>query len=183
MMAIHLDQRIVALNIFNRYVMNLLTQDKYVKKLSLLNPIHFLALGFGSGKAAKAPGTFGTLAAVPVVLLMQQLTLTNYLIITCISMLAGFYICGKAAKDMGVHDHGAIVWDEVVGLMITMIAAPLGFVWLVLGFVLFRFFDIVKPWPIRWLDAKVHGGFGIMIDDVLAGVFSLIGVQLAVYYL
>jgi phosphatidylglycerophosphatase A len=68
-------------------------------------------------------------------------------------------------------------------LMITMIAAPLGFIWLALGFVLFRFFDIIKPWPIRWLDAKVHGGFGIMIDDVLAGVFSLIGVQLAVYYL
>ena len=173
----------VALYISNVNIMRLLTQDKFVKKLSLVHPIHFLALGFGSGKAAKAPGTFGTLAAIPLVLLMQQLSLTHYLIITCISMLAGFYICGKAAKDMGVHDHGAIVWDEVVGLMITMIAAPLGFMWLALGFVLFRFFDIVKPWPIRWLDAKVHGGFGIMIDDVLAGVFSLIGVQLAVYYL
>lgn len=163
--------------------MRLLTQDKFVNKLSLTNPIHFLALGFGSGKAAKAPGTFGTLAAVPIVLLMQQLSLGHYLLITILSMLAGFYICGKAAKDMGVHDHGAIVWDEVVGLMITMIAAPAGFVWLVLGFVLFRFFDIIKPWPIRWLDAKVHGGFGIMIDDVLAGIFALIGVQLAIYFL
>ncbi|GGP41123.1 phosphatidylglycerophosphatase A [Shewanella algicola] len=163
--------------------MKLLTQDKFVHKLSLANPIHFLALGFGSGKVAKAPGTFGTLAAVPLVLLMQQLSLTPYLLITVLCMLAGFYICGKAAKDMGVHDHGAIVWDEVVGLMITMTAAPSGFVWLVLGFVLFRFFDIIKPWPIRWLDAKVHGGFGIMIDDVLAGIFALIGVQLAVYYL
>ncbi|GGP42949.1 phosphatidylglycerophosphatase A family protein [Shewanella saliphila] len=163
--------------------MKLLTQDKFVLKLSLTNPIHFLALGFGSGKAAKAPGTFGTLAAVPLVLLMQQLSLTPYLLISVLCMLAGFYICDKAAKDMGVHDHGAIVWDEVVGLMITMIAAPAGFVWLVLGFVLFRFFDIIKPWPIRWLDAKVHGGFGIMIDDVLAGIFALMGVQLAVYYL
>lgn len=163
--------------------MKLITQDKFVNKLSLANPIHFLALGFGSGKAAKAPGTFGTLAAVPLVLLMQQLSLMPYLLITVLSMLAGFYICDKAAKDMGVHDHGAIVWDEVVGLMITMIAAPAGFVWLLLGFVLFRFFDIIKPWPIRWLDAKVHGGFGIMIDDVLAGIFALIGVQLAVYFL
>ena len=163
--------------------MKLITQDKFVNKLSLSNPIHFLALGFGSGKAAKAPGTFGTLAAVPLVLLMQQLSLMPYLLITVLSMLAGFYICDKAAKDMGVHDHGAIVWDEVVGLMITMIAAPVGFVWLLLGFVLFRFFDIIKPWPIRWLDAKVHGGFGIMICDVLAGIFALIGVQLAVYYL
>lgn len=162
--------------------MKLLTQDKFVKKLSLANPIHFFALGFGSGKVAKAPGTFGTLAAVPIVLLMQLLSQPQYILLTLVSMLAGFYICGKAAKDMGVHDHGAIVWDEVVGLMITMIAAPPGLPWLLLGFVLFRFFDIIKPWPIRWLDAKVHGGFGIMIDDVLAGVFALLGVQLAALY-
>lgn len=163
--------------------MNLFTQDKDVKKLSLLNPVHFLALGFGSGKAAKAPGTFGTLAAVPVVLLMQQLSLMPYLVITLICSLAGVYICGQAAKDMGAHDHGAIVWDEVVGLMITMIAVPANWLWLAIGFALFRFFDIIKPWPISWLDAKVDGGFGIMIDDVLAGVFALISLQLMVYYL
>ena len=154
--------------------MRLLTQDKFVKKLSLANPIHFLELGFGSGKAAKAPGTFGTLAAVPIVLLMQQLSLTNYLIITCISMLAGFYICGKAAKDMGVHDHGAIVWDEVVGLMITMIAAPLGFMWLALGFVLFRFFDIVKPFPVSYFDKKHKNSFGVVMDDVCAGFYVVL---------
>ena len=163
--------------------MNILTQDKHVKKLSLWNPIHFLALGFGSGKVAKAPGTFGTLAAVPIVLLMQQLSLMPYLIITCICIIAGVYICGKTAKDMGVHDHGSIVWDEVVGLMITMLAVPDSWEWLAIGFGLFRFFDIIKPWPIRWLDAKVHGGFGIMIDDVLAGIFALIGVQLFVHFL
>jgi phosphatidylglycerophosphatase A len=83
---------------------------------------------------------------------------------------------------MGVHDHGAIVWDEVVGLLITMIAAPAGWGWLLVGFGLFRFFDIIKPWPIRWLDAKVHGGFGIMIDDVLAGVFSFICLQGLVWF-
>ncbi|MFB2800065.1 phosphatidylglycerophosphatase A family protein [Shewanella seohaensis] len=157
--------------------MKLLSQDQALSRLSLKNPIHFLALGFGSGLAAKAPGTFGTLAAVPLYLLLAQLPLSWYLAVTLICVLAGIYICDKAAKDMGVHDHGAIVWDEVVGLLITMIAAPAGVIWLVVGFVLFRFFDIIKPWPIRWLDAKVEGGFGIMIDDVLAGIFALIGVQ------
>ncbi|MFV0596519.1 phosphatidylglycerophosphatase A [Shewanella sp.] len=157
--------------------MKLLSQDQALSRLSLKNPIHFLALGFGSGLAAKAPGTFGTLAAVPLYLLLAQLPLSWYLAVTLVCVLAGIYICDKAAKDMGVHDHGAIVWDEVAGLLITMIAAPAGVLWLVAGFVLFRLFDIIKPWPIRWLDAKVEGGFGIMIDDVLAGIFALIGVQ------
>lgn len=157
--------------------MKLLSQDQALSRLSLKNPIHFLALGFGSGLAAKAPGTFGTLAAVPLYLLLAQLPLSWYLAVTLVCVLAGIYICDKAAKDMGVHDHGAIVWDEVAGLLVTMIAAPAGVLWLVVGFVLFRLFDIIKPWPIRWLDAKVEGGFGIMIDDVLAGIFALIGVQ------
>ncbi|WP_076543018.1 phosphatidylglycerophosphatase A [Shewanella sp. UCD-KL21] len=163
--------------------MKFISTDPAVKKLTLTNPVHFLALGFGSGLAAKAPGTFGTLAAVPIVYLMSFLSLPAFIFITLISCLVGIYICDKAAKDMGVHDHGAIVWDEVAGLMITMIAAPAGVIWLVVGFGLFRFFDILKPWPIRWLDAKVHGGFGIMIDDVLAGIFSLICLQLLAYYI
>ncbi|MGS0690984.1 phosphatidylglycerophosphatase A family protein [Shewanella sp. 0m-4] len=162
--------------------MNLLSKDPVLAKLSLKNPIHFLALGFGSGLAAKAPGTFGTIAAIPLYLLMAPLSLPWYIGLTVICMLAGFYICDKASKDMGVHDHGAIVWDEVVGLLITMIAAPAGWQWLAIGFLLFRLFDILKPWPIRWLDAKVHGGFGIMIDDVLAGIFSLLCLQGLAYY-
>lgn len=160
--------------------MKLLSQDQALSRLSLKNPIHFLALGFGSGLAAKAPGTFGTLAAIPVYLLLAQLPLAWYLAVTLVCVIAGIYICDKAAKDMGVHDHGAIVWDEVAGLLITMIAAPAGILWLAVGFVLFRLFDILKPWPIRWLDAKVEGGFGIMIDDVLAGVFALICLQVIV---
>lgn len=161
--------------------MKLLSQDQALSRLSLKNPIHFLALGFGSGLAAKAPGTFGTLAAVPLYLLLAQLPLSWYLAVTLVCVLAGIYICDKAAKDMGVHDHGAIVWDEVAGLLITMIAAPAGILWLAVGFVLFRLFDILKPWPIRWLDAKVEGGFGIMIDDVLAGIFALICLQVIVF--
>lgn len=163
--------------------MTFLTQDANVAKLSLKNPVHFLALGFGSGLVAKAPGTFGTLAAVPLYLLLAQLSLPWYLAITVCCSVIGIYICGQAAKDMGVHDHGAIVWDEVAGLLITMIAAPQGVIWLAIGFGLFRFFDIVKPWPIRWLDAKVHGGFGIMIDDVLAGVFAFLSLQLIIFWL
>jgi phosphatidylglycerophosphatase A len=158
--------------------MNWFSKDQALTRLSLKNPVHFLALGFGSGLAAKAPGTFGTLAAIPLYLLMAQLPLAWYLGLTLLSVLAGIYICDKAAKDMGVHDHGAIVWDEVAGLLITMIAAPAGWIWLLVGFGLFRFFDIIKPWPIRCLDAKVEGGFGIMIDDVLAGVFAFIGLQI-----
>ncbi|WP_413473023.1 phosphatidylglycerophosphatase A [Shewanella baltica] len=157
--------------------MKWLSKDQVLTRLSLKNPVHFLALGFGSGLAAKAPGTFGTLAAIPLYLLMAPLPLAWYIGLTLVGVFAGFYICGKAAQDMGVHDHGAIVWDEVVGLLITMLAAPSGWGWLLVGFGLFRFFDIIKPWPIRWLDAKVEGGFGIMIDDVLAGVFAFICLQ------
>ncbi|MBT1443390.1 phosphatidylglycerophosphatase A [Shewanella sp. JM162201] len=162
--------------------MGIFSDDAALKRLSLRNPWHFLALGFGSGLAKKAPGTFGTLAAVPLYLLLSPLPLFWYLMVTAVAVVAGVYICDRAAKDMGVHDHGAIVWDEVAGLLITMIAAPAGIVWLVAGFVLFRIFDILKPWPIRVLDAKVHGGFGIMIDDVLAGVFALGCLQLLAYY-
>nr|WP_252732028.1 phosphatidylglycerophosphatase A [Paraglaciecola arctica] len=140
----------------------------------MLNPVHFLALGFGSGLAAKMPGTFGTLAALPlVVLLSHYASFSIYLGVTILVSVAGIWICGKAADDMKVHDDSSIVWDEVAGMLITMIAVPLSWQTLAIGFVLFRFFDILKPWPISYLDKHVHGGFGIMIDDVLAGVFAL----------
>ena len=155
--------------------------DPALSKLSLKNPIHFLALGFGSGLAPKAPGTFGTLAALPLYFLMMNLSLPVFVALTLIITIAGFWICDIAAKDMQVHDHGAIVWDEVAGMLITMIAAPVGLLPLVVGFVLFRFFDIIKPWPIKLLDRHVKGGFGIMIDDVLAGVFAAICLQ-AIHY-
>tara|TARA_B110001452_G_scaffold265072_1_gene269148 strand:+ start:109 stop:603 length:495 start_codon:yes stop_codon:yes gene_type:complete len=155
--------------------------DPALSKLSLKNPIHFLALGFGSGLAPKAPGTFGTLAALPLYFLMMNLSLPVFVALTLIITIAGFWICDIAAKDMQVHDHGAIVCDEVAGMLITMIAAPVGLLPLVVGFVLFRFFDIIKPWPIKLLDRHVKGGFGIMIDDVLAGVFAAICLQ-AIHY-
>ena len=152
----------------------------------LSNPIHFLALGFGSGLIKPAPGTWGTLAAVPVYLLLLQILpsgLLPYLAVLLVSFIIGVYLCGKTAKDVGVHDHGAIVWDEFVGLWITMTLIPFSWLNLLLGFLLFRLFDIVKPWPIKLLDKHVHGGFGIMIDDVLAGIFAWVILMLSQPYI
>ena len=136
-------------------------------------PVHFLALGFGSGLIPWAPGTWGTLAAIPLYLLLAQLSLPWYLLAVLLAFAVGVYLCDVTARDAGVHDHPAIVWDEVVGYLITMAAVPLGWQWVLAGFVWFRVFDIVKPWPISLLDRYVKGGFGIMIDDVLAGLFAL----------
>ncbi len=136
------------------------------------NPVHLLASGFGSGLAPRAPGTFGTLAAIPIVLLAQLLPVWLYVAVTLLMFVAGIFICGRAARDWGVSDHPAIVWDEIVGLLVTMSLAPLGALWLLAGFVLFRVFDIAKPWPIGALDRRVHGGLGIMLDDVVAGIFA-----------
>lgn len=157
--------------------------DRHIRKrVSLANPIHFLALGFGSGLAPKAPGTFGTIAAIPLVYLLGYSTsLTGYLLVTLIASVIGIWLCGKTAHDMMVHDDSSIVWDEIAGLLITMIAVPLSWQTVLLGFALFRIFDILKPWPISYLDARVHGGFGIMIDDILAGLFALVIMHITLY--
>ena len=148
------------------------TQNKV--SFNLKQPIQFLALGFGSGLAPKAPGTFGTLAAIPLFLLLAMLTPLFYFIAVMVLSLAGIYICDNAAKAVGVHDHPAIVWDEFVGYFITMFMVPVSWQSVLVGFLLFRFFDILKPWPISFIDKKMTGGFGIMLDDILAGLFSLI---------
>ena len=147
------------------------------------NPIHFLAFGLGSGAAPKAPGTFGTLAAViPFYFILQHLTNQQYLFMLIITSIVGIFLCHKTAKDLGVHDHSGIVWDEFVGYWITMWLAPTGWLYIVLGFALFRLFDILKPWPISWLDKNVGGGFGIMVDDILAGVMSLVILQALAHF-
>lgn len=146
----------------------------------LANPANFLGLGAGSGLAPFAPGTFGTIAAIPLVMLMPN----NVLIYTALVLVlfaAGVWICDTCANNLGVHDHPAIVFDEWVGYMITMIFAPKSFLFLAIGFALFRFFDIVKPWPIGYVDKHVAGGMGIMIDDVIAGVFAAIVLQLIIF--
>lgn len=140
------------------------------------SPANFLALGFGSGLAPTAPGTFGTLAAVPLWFLMPG-ALVPYLLITGVLFVVGIWCCGACARALGVHDHGAIVWDEIVGYFITMLAVPHDLLWAVVGFALFRLFDVWKPWPIRVIDRKVDGGLGIMLDDVLAAAFAGIVMQ------
>jgi phosphatidylglycerophosphatase A len=148
------------------------------------HPANLFALGFGSGLAPKAPGTFGTLAALPIYwLLLQPLSLPWLLTVVVVSFILGIWFCGAAAEKLGVHDHPGIVWDEFVGLWISCIALPCGWLWLLAAFVLFRFFDILKPWPIRWLDSKVPGGLGIMVDDVLAGLFALALLQIAAVWI
>lgn len=138
---------------------------------------YWLAVGFGSGLASKAPGTAGTLVAVPIYLAMVNLAQWQYLAAVLVLFVLGVWICDVVARQMGVHDDPSIVWDEIVGYLITMTGAPPGWFWVIAGFVMFRLFDILKPWPIRVVDKKVKGGMGIMLDDVLAAVFALIVLQ------
>lgn len=140
-------------------------------KRVLKDPIYCLAFGFGSGLSPVAPGTFGTLAAMPIYgILAFFLNAKAYLLITLIAFVAGIFICGKVSGDLGEHDYSGIVWDEIVGYFLTMFLVPLHWVWMLLGFFLFRLFDIWKPMPIKWIDKRVGGGLGIMLDDVLAAV-------------
>ncbi len=134
------------------------------------SPTLMLAFGFGSGLSKYAPGTLGTIAAFPLWWLLTQLSQPLYLGLVLVAAIVGVSICGRAAEQLGVHDHGGIVWDEFVGLWVAMAFLPVSPVSLVLGFSLFRFFDIVKPWPISWLDKNISGGLGIMIDDIAAGL-------------
>ena len=161
------------------------TQDKQAVPVRLLlNPLHAMSLGFGSGLSPKMPGTVGTLTgALIYFFLMPSHDWLIYGAIVIAGFAIGIFICGYTAKALNVHDHPAIVWDEIIGYWLTMLLVPKTWEWLVIGFVLFRFFDIVKPWPISILDKKVKGGFGIMIDDIIAALFSLLIIQIFLYLL
>lgn len=149
------------------------------QRISLANPVHLLAVGFGSGLAPAMPGTFGSLAAIPLVWgLASWVSLSSYVAVTLIACILGIWLCGRTAEDMGVHDDASIVWDEIAGMLITLLAVPLSWQNLLAGFVLFRLFDILKPWPISYLDKHVHGGTGIMLDDILAGVAACVSLHL-----
>jgi phosphatidylglycerophosphatase A len=132
--------------------------------------LHLLAFGLGAGLAPVAPGTFGTLIAVPAWWLVSGWPPVWQAGLILVMFVLGIPLCGYSARRLGVHDHPGIVWDEVVGYFVTMLAAPAGWSWMIVGFVAFRAFDILKPWPIRVLDRRLRGGFGIMVDDVAAGV-------------
>lgn len=149
----------------------------------LRNPVHLLSLGFGTGLAPRAPGTFGTLAALPFYLLMHGLPTWVYALCCAGLFVVGVWLCGATARTLGVHDHPGIVWDEVVGYLLTLVAVPYDWRWLLLGFALFRLFDIWKPWPIRNVDRNLRGGLGIMMDDLLAAVYASIVMQVILHVL
>ena len=138
----------------------------------LTDPVHFLAFGFGTGLAPFAPGTFGSLPGLLLFWLTLDFGLYVQLGIAAGLAVAGVWICGESARRIGVHDHGGIVWDEIVGMYLVLIVTPFALLPWLLAFVLFRAFDIVKPWPIRDLDHRIKGGAGIMLDDLVAALYA-----------
>ncbi len=150
--------------------------------VELKNPIHLASLGLGSGLASRAPGTWGTLAALPFAWLLSLLNVEWRLSLIIIAFAFGIWCCDQTAKKLKMKDPSCIVWDEFVGLWITLALVPWERAWPLLGFVLFRIFDVFKPWPISVFDKKVTGGLGIMLDDVIAGVFAAAVLQLIIFY-
>jgi len=154
------------------------SQGHFARRV-MTDPVHFLAFGFGTGLAPIAPGTVGSLLGVLLAWLTRDLGLTTQLGVASALFVAGIWICGESARRLGIHDHGGIVWDEICGMYITLLVAPATISAWILGFLLFRAFDIVKPWPIRDLDHRLGGGLGIMLDDLVAALYA--AVLLALY--
>jgi phosphatidylglycerophosphatase A len=139
------------------------------------HPAHFVALGFGAGLAPAAPGTFGTLLALPLFwLLHPRLGPVDFLIMLGSLYFLGVWACDRTGRDMGVEDHGSMVWDEVVAFLVVLFFTPPHPVWQGFAFVLFRLFDILKPGPVRYVEKMFRGGFGVMVDDLAAAFISLI---------
>lgn len=136
------------------------------------SPVQLLAFGFGSGLSPWAPGTAGTLVAVPLYFALADLGLAYYSLLVIAAGALGVWLCGAASRQLRVHDHRGIVWDEWVGYWITLWALPVEWQWVISGFVVFRVFDILKPWPISLIDRRVPGGLGIMADDIAAGLMA-----------
>ena len=138
----------------------------------LTDPVNLLAFGFGTGLAPFAPGTVGSLLGVLLAWLVIDLGIEIQVAIAVFLSASGIWICGESARRIGVHDHGGIVWDEICGCYVTLLVAPPEITAWALGFLLFRGFDIVKPWPIRDLDHRLGGGLGIMLDDLVAALYA-----------
>lgn len=148
------------------------------------HPAHFLAFGFGAGLAPKAPGTWGTLVALPLYYgLMLVLSQTQMLVFIALAFVAGIYICDVAGRNLGVSDHGGIVWDEVVAMWLVLVFTPLSMLWWAVAFGLFRLFDIWKPFPISWFDTHIKNGLGVMLDDLLAAGFAIASLYLMLWVL
>ena len=145
------------------------------------HPAHFFGLGFGSGLAPKAPGTIGTLVGLPLFWLISIYTFNTQLIIIAALFMIGIYFCDITGKALGVADHGAIVWDEIVAMMLVLAFTPAGFIFWFIAFLLFRLFDIWKPYPICYADAKLKNGFGVMFDDLLAAIYAILVMKFIIW--
>jgi len=138
-------------------------------------PAHFIAFGGGAGLSRAAPGTMGTIAALPIFGLMSQyLGLSSFLLCIGFFFLIGIWACSVTGKALGSHDHGGMVWDEIVAFLLVLLFTPNNLIWQAFAFLLFRLFDIFKPQPIRYYDRKLRGGFGVMFDDLLAAAYTLL---------
>lgn len=152
--------------------MNILPKQPNIAFL-IKHPAHFLALGFGSGLTPKAPGTFGTVMGFPLFYIIMGYAMNVQLAIIAIAFIIGIYFCDVAGKALGVSDHGSIVWDEIVAMMLVLTITPHQWQWWLVAFSLFRLFDIWKPFPIRQCDVQLKGGFGVMFDDLLAAIYAM----------
>ena len=149
-------------------------------RLLLSHPANFFALGFGSGLAKKAPGTFGTLVGLPLFWLISSYPMAIQISIISALFAIGIYFCTFTGKAIGVVDHGSIVWDEIVAIMLVLTFTPYQWQWWIAAFLLFRLFDIWKPYPIRQLEAKYKNGFGVMFDDLLAAIYAITCLQVLI---
>jgi phosphatidylglycerophosphatase A len=148
------------------------------------HPLGWLAAGFGAGFSPRAPGTVGSLAALlPWWLFMRDLSLPAYLAVLAVGFAVGVWASHWAIRETKIEDPSLVVWDEYIGMWITLCLAPAGWPWMLAAFLLFRLFDIWKPWPVSWADQKLHGGFGAMLDDAIAGLYALGVLQLAEWWL
>jgi phosphatidylglycerophosphatase A len=147
-------------------------RGKSIARQVLTDPVHLLAFGLGAGLSPVAPGTVGSLLGVAIAWVTLDLPLLARVGVAVALFVAGIWICGASARKLGVHDHGGIVWDEICGMYVTLLVAPQQLVAWIIGFGLFRAFDIVKPWPIRDLDHRLGGGPGIMLDDLVAALYA-----------
>lgn len=153
--------------------------DADARKIALTTLPGFLAFGFGSGLSRFAPGTMGTIVAVPFALLLKGLPALAFWPVLAALFLLGVYLCDSCSRRLGLHDPGGIVWDEMVAYWLTVAFVPLHWTWLLAAFLLFRLFDIAKPWPIRWVERRLGGGLGIMADDVVAAAYAMLILALA----
>jgi phosphatidylglycerophosphatase A len=149
----------------------------------LRHPAGWIASGFGSGFSPRAPGTVGTAVALLPWLGLRTLPLPYYALAIVLAFAVGVWASAWVVRRSGVQDPQVVVWDEFVGVWIALIAAPAGWTWMLAGFVLFRLFDIWKPWPVSWADEEIGGGLGVMLDDVVAGIYALIVMQVTAHFL